>query len=53
MTRKKYYFDGCEPLPDGLRDNVALMLEYSKDDATTFVFEEVGKTKGGEKAKNG
>jgi hypothetical protein len=29
------------------------MLEYSKDDATTFVFEEVGKTKGGEKAKNG
>ncbi|CAL1131204.1 unnamed protein product [Cladocopium goreaui] len=47
-SKKKYYYDGFEPLPDGLRDNVALMLEYSKDDATTFVFEEVGKTKGGD-----
>lgn len=47
-TKKKYSFHGEENIPDVFRDGAALKSEFSKDDATTFVFEEVGKTKGGD-----
>lgn len=47
-TKKAFYYDGYEPRPDAFRDGAALMLESSKDNATIFVFEEVGKTKGGD-----
>ena len=53
MARKAFYYDGYEPRPDAFRDGAALMLESSKDNATIFVFEEVGKTKGGDMAKKG
>jgi len=36
-------FGGEEPEWPGM----ALMLGFSKEDATTFVFQETGKTKGG------
>ena len=43
-TGTKKMFGGEEPEWPGM----ALMLGFSKEDATTFVFQETGKTKGGE-----